>query len=207
VALVYRGNAGCDGCSEAVADLLKKDTKYGFKIVYVGPQEKVSVREGLKFQNVVLYVQSVGDGTVSTAYRSLKKDSPAIKNFVKNGGRYLGFCMGGYLADKFGFGVGADQYITSRGADVTDEADTMVKVSWRGNSRYMYFQDGAWFSGKGNVIAKYTNGKTAVMVKPYGKGKVGVSGVHPEADKTWGVQDPDGADADLGRDLINTLMK
>lgn len=207
IALVYRGSAGCDGCSEAVADLLKKDTKYNFKIVYVGPKEKVSIGEGLKLPNVVLYVQPGGDGTVDTAYRSLRKDSPAIKSFVKNGGHYLGFCMGGYLADNFGFGVRADQYITSMDADVTDEADTMVKVSWRGNSRYMYFQDGAWFSGKGNVIAKYTNGKTAVMVKPYGKGKIGVSGVHPEADSTWGVYDPDGEDADLGIDLINTLMK
>jgi len=207
IALVYRGSAGCDGCSEAVAYLLKKDTKYSFKIIYVGPREKVSIEHGLKLHNVVLYAQPGGDGTVDSAYRNLRSDSAAINKFVKNGGRYLGFCMGGYLADNYGFNVRANEYTTLRGAEVTTDDDSVVKVTWRGKPRYMYFQDGPYFTGKGDIIAKYTNGKTAALIKTCGKGKVGVCGTHPEADSTWGVYDPDGVDTDLGIDLIDTLMK
>ena len=80
----------------------------------------------------------------------------------------------------------------------------------------MYFQDGPYFMPDNGVtgqtiLAYYTNGKVAAMVQPYGKGKIGVSGTHPEADASWyaeaGLTDPDGFDADLGHDLIDTLMQ
>jgi glutamine amidotransferase-like uncharacterized protein len=79
----------------------------------------------------------------------------------------------------------------------------------------MYFQDGPYFivrRGASNVrvLATYTNGKVAALVAPYGKGKVGVSGPHPEATASWYAAyhliDHDGHGADLGHDLIDTLM-
>ena len=94
--------------------------------------------------------------------------------------------------------------------------DTIVKVNWRNQPRWMYFQDGPYFilnSGATGVtvLATYTNGKIAALVAPYGKGKVGVVGPHPEADARWysdsKIVDPDGLDAKLGHDLIDTLMQ
>ncbi len=61
------------------------------------------------------------------------------------------------------------------------------------------------------VLATYTNGKIAALVAPYGKGKVGVSGPHPEATAEWyeasHLVNPEGMHADLGYDLIDTLMR
>jgi glutamine amidotransferase-like uncharacterized protein len=219
IALVYRGPAGCSGCSEAVAALLGSDAVSNFSVIYVGPDEELSVQEGLKLKNVVLYAQPGGDGTVDQAFKTLKSDAAAIRSFVKNGGRYVGFCMGGYFVDDdpgFGLGLNADQYITSKGATVTTEKDSIIQVSWRGNTRWMFFQDGPYFIPDSNVkdqtiLATYTNDKVAAMIQPYGKGKIGVSGPHPEADASWyaaaGLIDPDGLDTDLFHDLIDTLMQ
>jgi glutamine amidotransferase-like uncharacterized protein len=219
IALVYRGPAGGTGLSEPVAELLKSDTAHNFNVIYVGPNEKVSVQDGLKLPNVVLYAQPGGVGSVEQAYSSLSSDAAAVRNFVQNGGLYLGFCMGGYLVDDdpgFGLGLNTDQYIISQGATVTSEKDSIIQVSWRGNTRLMYFQDGPYFIPESGIadqtiLAYYTNGQVASMVQPYGKGKIGVSGPHPEANADWysgaGLIDPDGFDSDLFHDLINTLMQ
>jgi glutamine amidotransferase-like uncharacterized protein len=220
IALVYRGPAaGCSGCSESVATLLGKNTKYNFSVIYVGPEEKLSVQDGLKLKNVVLYAQPGGGGTVRKAYRKMSSDAAEIRNFVQKGGRYLGFCMGGYLVDDdpgFGLGLNTGRYISSQDATVTTDKDSLVLVSWRGKQRGMFFQDGPYFIPDSNVkdqiiLATYANGRVAAMVQPYGSGKIGVSGPHPEADISWyeavSLIDPDGLDTDLFYDLTDTLMQ
>jgi glutamine amidotransferase-like uncharacterized protein len=80
----------------------------------------------------------------------------------------------------------------------------------------MYFQDGpAFLLDRGAtdviVLATYTNGKIAALVAPYGKGKVGVSGPHPEATAAWyeasHLVNPEGVRTALGHDLIDMLMR
>jgi glutamine amidotransferase-like uncharacterized protein len=128
--------------------------------------------------------------------------------------------MGGYLAGHApGFDLlpgDSDQFITSQRASVTSEADTIIQVNWRSHRRSMYFQDGPYFVLDGrpsqvNVLATYTNGEIAALVAPHGKGKVGVSGPHPEAGADWyqanHLVNPDNHDTELGRDLIDTLMQ
>jgi hypothetical protein len=128
--------------------------------------------------------------------------------------------MGGYLAGRTpGFQLlpgDTDQFIASRRASVKTEADTIVNVHWRGQLRSMYFQDGPFFlldRGATDVIvlATYTSGKIAALVAPYGKGKVGVSGPHPEATAAWyeaaNLVNPEGVSAAPGHDLIDTLMR
>ncbi|MBO0782066.1 MAG: hypothetical protein J2P37_24870 [Ktedonobacteraceae bacterium] len=218
VALVYRGPAGCEGCSEAVAQLLQ-NSKWHFDVRYVGPDEDLQLSE-TTLKTATLYAQPGGDGTVETAAAALDDDVEIIQNFVKAGGRYLGFCMGGYLAGKDpGFDLlpgDTDQFITLPGASVTTEDDTIITVDWRNKPRSMYFQDGPYFLVNENtpdviVLATYTNNKIAAMVALYGQGKVGVVGPHPEATDDWyqdyQLHDPDGLDADLGLDLIDTTMQ
>lgn len=219
IALIYREPHARSGCAEAVVALLENNTKYNFSIIYVGPNESVSVQDGLRLKNAVLYVQPGGDGSVRRTYRRLSSDAEAVQNFVQNGGRYLGFCMGGYLVDDdpgYGLGLNTDQYISCADATVTNEKSCIIQVLWRGNTRFMYFQDGPCLMPDSNVtgqtiLATYTNGKVAALVQPYGKGKIGVSGPHPEANAFWyakaNLTDPDGLDNDLGHDLINTLME
>lgn len=65
IALVYRGPAaGCegDGCSEALARLLRNDTRWNFNVIYVGPDEEMPVKDGLQLPNAVLYAQPGGGG-------------------------------------------------------------------------------------------------------------------------------------------------
>lgn len=218
VALVYRGPGGCPSCSAAAAALLRH-TKWGFQIRYVGPNEHLKLTLA-NLKTATLYVQPGGDGTLEQAFASLGSKSADIQSYVASGGRYLGLCMGGYLAGHDpGFDLlpgDADQFITSDGASVRSVADTIVQVSWRGRSRFMYFQDGPFFTldheaTEAKILSTYTNSEISALVTPYGKGKVGVVGPHPEATDDWyqynQVTDPDHPDLDLGRDLVATLMQ
>ncbi|CAF1250860.1 unnamed protein product [Adineta ricciae] len=216
IALIYRGPATCKGCSESVAVLLQDK----YKIIYAGPKEKVDV-DATTLSTAALYVQP-GGGDLDEAWPHVRKYAAAIRKYVKKGGRYLGICLGGYLAGtKPGFdllpGSGqTDQYITSKGAVVTTEIDTVVPLYWRGKLRHVYFQDGARFdldkkAAKTEVLATYTNGKIAAAVQHVDQGRVGMVGPHPEADQSWfdiyKLKNPDGKMSfDLFHDLVNTLM-
>lgn len=217
LALVYRGPAACPGCSEAVAELLHS-SKWRFDVHYVGPNERLLLSAST-LQGATLYAQPGGSGELSQAYQQVKKHAHALRSYVASGGRYLGICMGGYLAGRTpGFRLlpgDTDRFIASRGASVRTEADTIVKVYWRGHVRCMYFQDGPYFlldqsATDVMVLATYTNGKIAALVAPYGKGKVAVSGPHPEATAAWyeaaHLVNPEGVHADLGHDLIDMLL-
>jgi glutamine amidotransferase-like uncharacterized protein len=119
----------------------------------------------------------------------------AVKDFVSNGGKYLGFCMGADFAGSDpGMGLlepgNTDGYIGSPGASVNNDADSTVPVAWRGQHRIHFFQDGAYIipskmAGE-RIIAYYDNGLVDALTKPYGKGRVGVVGSHPEAENRNG---------------------
>jgi glutamine amidotransferase-like uncharacterized protein len=218
LALVYRGNAAQpEACSEAVAALLRS-SPHGFDVRYVGPREELSLTPAV-LTRAALYAQP-GGGELGPAYRRMRKYETVIRKFVAEGGRYLGFCLGGYLAGATpGFGLlpgDTDQYIVSRGATVASTRDTLVQVRWRGRIRQLYFQDGPTFVLKPGaagvtVLARYSNGEIAALIASFGAGLVGVVGPHPEATPDWyrdiGIVDPDGLDTDLGHDLVDAVMR
>jgi glutamine amidotransferase-like uncharacterized protein len=219
-ALVYRGPAGCDGCSEAVAELLET-SRYHFAVTYVGPDDAALTDDLL--DHATVYAQPGGGGSVDDAFAYVRRDEARIRAFVRRGGRYLGFCMGGYFAGKNpGFGLlpgDSGEFITSPGASVTTEADTTVQVLWRGVPHTLYFQDGPYFivgarasEADVAVLATYaSNDEVAALVAPFGKGVVGVVGPHPEATPDWyraaGLTDPEhGHGVELGHDLVEVTM-
>lgn len=217
LALVYRGKAARpEHCSEAVFALLR-DSRHDFDVRYVGPREALRLTPAV-LARAALYAQP-GGGGLAPAYRRMWRYKSAIRAFVADGGRYLGFCLGGYLAGATpGFGLlpgDTDQYIATRGAAITSDRDTVAQVHWRGRPRYMYFQDGPAFllrpdAAGVTVLARYPNNEIAALVAPFGRGAIGVVGPHPEAPADWyhhhGLVDPDGLDTDLGHDLIDSLM-
>ena len=96
LALVYRGRAARpDECSGAVAALLRS-SRHDFDVRYVGPREELSLTSAV-LARAALYSQP-GGGGLDAAYRHMRKYKSAIRAFVAAGGRYLGFCLGGYLA-------------------------------------------------------------------------------------------------------------
>ncbi|MFF2653706.1 BPL-N domain-containing protein [Streptomyces sp. NPDC058045] len=216
-ALVYRGPGVCEGCAEAVAALLKRSPRR-FEVAYVGPDEDLPLTAA-SLADADLYAQPGGGDDVDAAWRALRGAARAVRDWTRDGGRYLGFCMGGYLAGRTpGFGLlpgDTDGYTSSPGASVHDGRDTVVPVTWRGKRRHMYFQDGPRFllddGADATVLAEYGNGTIAAVVAPYGRGRVGVVGPHPEADASWyadeGLRNPDGVRFDLGLDLIRETVK
>jgi glutamine amidotransferase-like uncharacterized protein len=86
----------------------------------------------------------------------------------------------------------------------------------------MYFQDGPYFqlsdprtdpqARAAVVLARYRSAghPIAMMIVPYGRGRVAVSGPHPEATPGWytasGLTSYYAADIDIGNTLIAALM-
>lgn len=229
LALVYRGPAACEGCAEAAADMLRQ-SDLPFEVHFIGPgADEELTAEALR--SAVLYVQpGGGDDLEETLDKHMKQYRRVIRSYVRGGGRYLGICMGGYLAGKPGFDIipgKVDQYISLDHAQVTNTDDSLVKLKWGDHERMMYFQDGPFFSlsdrnpftAKTQVIARYANkslgaseeGEIAAMIVPFHEGKVAVIGPHPEASPEW-FQDnelkiPIPFPSDLGKDLLEKLMK
>lgn len=219
VALVYRGPASCDGCPEAAAALLQA-SDHGFEVVLVGPGEEMDVT-AQALDDAALYVQPGGDGTVDRAMEVLGEDwSAAITEFVDDGGRYLGFCMGAYLAGSDP-GVGllspgdTGRYIEAAGAEITTTDDAVISVLWEGERRLQFAQDPAYIVPSGvageQILSTFDNGLANALMRPYGEGMVAVVGTHPEADRTWYTdglweQDTDGLDRDAALQLLDAVM-
>lgn len=111
-----------------------------------------------------------------------------VQQFVNRGGRYLGICMGAYLADKDYFNLLKDinvtQYIKRPKADFLREDSTVLPVKWYKKIYCMYFYDGAAFIGdlkQSKVIATYANNDAMAIIQD----KVGLIGCHPESQLDW----------------------
>ncbi|MFD9894689.1 BPL-N domain-containing protein [Amycolatopsis sp. NPDC059027] len=212
LALVYGGPQGCPACAPAIATLLRQAPR-PFRVEYVGPGTENPLT-GAALAEAQLYVQPGGGADLDGTWRHLRDSAGLIRDWVRDGGNYLGLCFGAYLAGREpGFDLlpgDTRGYTDTPGASVPDGRDTVVRVDWQGKPRHMYFQDGpAVLLDKGadaTVLATYPNGTAAVVVAPYGKGRVGVSGPHPEADASWyaekGLGNPDGVQFDLAYELI-----
>jgi glutamine amidotransferase-like uncharacterized protein len=227
LALVYKGPGACDeNCAEAAG---KVALMAGYQVQYVHPGE---ITPAL-LETADLWVQPGGDALDVRAAIS-NNEFYAIKNFVANGGKYLGFCAGAYLATKF-----IDDALTIPGFDfIPGDSEDYVKgdktprletIVWHGVRRELYFQDGPSFiiqPGHEDVVkATYLNGKPAIIFTPYMRGYVALSGPHPEALGRWMkadgllehnqgrrwknplVNDNDQADADIALEMIDWLRK
>lgn len=217
LALVYRGPAAYPECSEAAAALLES-TPTRFRVAYCGPDEDIPV-SAESLSEAAVYVQP-GGGQLRRAWRRMRQHADDIREFVRGGGHYLGFCLGAYLAGSdpgFGLtsGIVIDSYVDSPGSSVTDTADTIVQVHWRGRLRHMYFQDGCRFQiqpeATATVLATYDTGVPAAIIASFGAGRVGLVGPHPEAQRSWyrdaGLVNPDGIRFDLGHDLVESTIR
>ncbi|GAA4474365.1 BPL-N domain-containing protein [Rhodococcus olei] len=216
LALVYRGEATLPGCAEAVAALLAR-SRWNFDIGYVGPQEALDLDPDV-LDAAAIYAQPGGD-RLAPAWRRMRRHRHTIRDYVAGGGRYLGFCLGGYLAGATpGFDLlpgDTDRYIATARSEVVGPAATVVRVRWRGRPQPMYFQDGPVFELTRpfppglHVLAAYANGQVAALTARFGAGRVAVVGPHPEADADWftdsGLPAPAAGTA-AGLDLIDAVM-
>lgn len=118
----------------------------------------------------------------------LRKQANAVADFVKNGGAYLGICIGAYWAGKHYFdildGVDAVQYIKRPNSDIRRCYNKAAHVTWNNQPERMFFRDGCAFVGnrrKFKTVGSYANGDPMCIVQ----GKIGVMGACPDSLESW----------------------
>ena len=118
----------------------------------------------------------------------LRKSANAMADYVSNGGRYLGICIGAYWAGKHFFdildGVDAVQYIKRPTADIRRSYNTVASVIWNNKPQKIFFRDGCAFVGdtkKFTTIASYANGDPMAIIQ----NRIGLMGACPDSLESW----------------------
>jgi len=110
-----------------------------------------------------------------------------VQQYVAEGGKYFGICMGAYWAGPHYFDLVEDleveQYINQPNADIFTDKPAVAHVSYDGVPQLMYFYDGCAILGNDidTVLATYANGDAMAAIQ----GNVGMFGCHPEALEWW----------------------
>ncbi len=113
-----------------------------------------------------------------------------IRSSVQCGLNYLGICAGGFLAGNYrppynGFDLTSGVQFHFYGAESRGIHKAAVPIAAAGSTLVQYWEDGPEFTGWGTVIGKYPDGTPAIVEGTLGRGRVILSGVHPEAPESW----------------------
>jgi glutamine amidotransferase-like uncharacterized protein len=156
--------------------------KYNFKIFTRHELERDF------FDSVDMICFPGGFGDASSFDFLTKENSNRIKQFVQQGGAYLGICMGAYWAGSHYFnileGVDAEQYITRPNTDTRRPHAKNIDIDWMGLPDKMFFYDGCALVGdqtKFQTIARYANGDPMAIIQ----NRIGLIGCHPESEPHW----------------------
>ncbi|KAK7184824.1 hypothetical protein PSPO01_09135 [Paraphaeosphaeria sporulosa] len=104
-----------------------------FDVNFAGPKDSDVDEDSLK------------DVKTETPHTNAQSIFKPLCNFIAGGGRYMGFCLGAYLAE-----------ITRKGAQVRKEDDRVIQVDWTFSNcttekgRWLNFQEGAYVEYFGN---------------------------------------------------------
>jgi len=189
--LIYSGSAVCEGCAEAVGDVV---VAAGFPVRYAGRPAKVPSLLASAF------VVPETDDNIEPMRRSFNRNvRPALLRFLRGGGRYWGLCGGVFLTVQH-YWATETQYVSALGivpanAETYSDDDSphIEKVRWYGRLRRMYYEGGPYFMPRRHaqikVLASYSDGSIAAFAYHYGKGKVILTGPHPEATSGWLTED------------------
>lgn len=221
LAVIFKGRSICDGCETPFIKIFKDK---GYDVRFVKPGESTQELLAKTYVYVIPGGEDVGqyvDGhSTSIKDAPTKADLDAIRSYVLEGGRYYGVCLGGYWAGKEGSWPGtlpefqALRIIPATVLELSahDKRDKVIDVLWNGKTRKVYFQDGPSFeiTDPSLILKTYAtyedNKKVAVFLAKYGKGKVGISGVHLEAPLSWYKEARLKAPAVLSHDLQDEIL-
>lgn len=157
-------------------------SNYNFKIFSKNPLEDNF------FDDVDIIAIPGGFGDANTFDQAFKHNGSRIKQFVNNGGKYLGICMGAYWAGSHYFNILKDvdavQYITRPNTDTRRPHAKNIDVRWHGVPHNMFFYDGCTLVGNPleyRTVARYANGDAMAIIQ----NNIGVMGCHLEAEEFW----------------------
>jgi glutamine amidotransferase-like uncharacterized protein len=219
-ALVYDGPGVCDDrCDQAASAVAERA---GLKIRWVTPEQLRSTDPAELFRDAAVWIQP-GGNAIDAAHALRAKGLERIRDYIQDGGAYLGFCAGAFLADKT---VNDEETLAGLGIIPVSTFDypadhgewgTILPFRWNGQKRSVYFNGGGSFKVPSGmlgveVFARYADdGLPAAIQTTFGAGRVVVSGPHPEALAWWKDQarrededaiDEDGSDFDLAADML-----
>ena len=213
-ALIYNGAVAAEEGPEAVAAIAER---VGLPVTFVSD---IAELPRLLEHAAVFIIGGTKDDLTPLIESFTPEVSAALKAYLQNGGRYFGICGGGFIAST-GWEEG-DTFVKTLGiipaesGDLDDDSEPRIlPIRWLEETRPMYFQAGPTFEliespEAARVIASYADGEIAALMSSYGKGKVAVSGPHPEATKSWADEADDGdtwtATTDLAVELLQELL-
>lgn len=210
---VYRGPAACDQCPETLKRAIERLGPQ-YRVDFVGEDEAVDIAPQTLARYDV-YAQPGGGQDIPGALAHLGDARiDAIHDFVAHGGRYLGLCMGAYLASASGLGLiphELESEVGRPGFAVVDSDDAVVTVRWQGRRETVFFQDGPYLLRAPKdpgfkAIASYANDDLAAARYSFGRGVVVLSGPHPEADASWFEAAGIGLERMPGTHLLRSLL-
>jgi hypothetical protein len=140
------------------------------------------------FDDVDMIAVPGGIGDSNTFKQLFKNNGKRVKDFIHDGGRYLGICMGAYWAGSYYLNVLDDvdavQYIKQPGTDTRRPHAKNLNVMWKDEPMNMFFYDGCALVGnrhKFKTIATYANGDPMAIYQK----RIGLIGCHPESEPFW----------------------
>ena len=144
--------------------------------------------EDVFFDKVDMVAVPGGFGDADSYDTLFKNNAQAVRGFVRQGGRYLGICMGAYWAGRHYLNildsVDAVQYIRRPGTDTRRPHAKNMSITWRGQPDHMFWYDGCALVGdntKFETMATYSNGDAMAIIQ----NRIGLIGCHPEAEQFW----------------------
>lgn len=138
--------------------------------------------------SVIAFPGGIGD---SDSYYEFfrRRTANIVADFVANGGKYLGICMGAYWAGKDYFNildeVDVIQYIKHSGTCTRRPHAKNMPTNWYGGHyEDMFFYDGPTFVGHGSYkrIATYANTGLPMAIR---QRNIMLIGCHPESEQFW----------------------
>lgn len=190
LALVWSGPGACKPQCLASARAIARRAGFEVKSIYPG------FKDYEVFKRAKLWVHPGGKST--TGAKAMGPElMDQVREFVRNGGGYVGFCAGAFISTAqigttsnpgFGFTPGRTELLIKEGRD-----KAMIPIQTKIGQVKMYYSGGPFLevseadlkAAGGEVMARYPDGKIAGIFARYGKGKVAVIGTHPEAGFLW----------------------
>ena len=192
-ALIYNGIGATEGGPEGLAAIAGK---IGLPVRYVAEAAELP---GLLKNAALFGIGGTEDNTEPMRKSFTPEIMEAIREYVRQGGRYAGICGGGYFAsrgweEKAGFVEGFGLIPADSEVFGPDYDPHIITVQWLGKPLAIFYQGGPEFGLEESieaveVVAVYEGGAVASLLCSYGRGKVWVSGPHPEADESWLEED------------------
>ncbi len=179
--------------------ILANDVEFALKELGISFKEidEDDIKEGKLNDCSVLIIP--GGYTEEYVNTLSEKGFDAIREFVFNGGGYIGICAGAYLAAEKVEVPGKPQGLGIIDIQNIRESGTKMRkiylkehpiTNGLGNELEIYYQNGPEIIANGKVkeMASYENVKSAIVVSSFGKGTIVIFSPHPEGCITHGIK-------------------